>query len=161
MAFKKRKCSLSPADSLGSHGLQPARLLSPGNFPGKNTRVGYISCSNMHAHLHICAYFIYYYFTPPILLFQSIPTGFSLAFFLFHNDIFLVHCVKNDFQQHPGSQQHQHIYLLLNLTIKLIPCQNHFAYTVDKRTTKSLGFVCNFFLTTSSCPELRVVRYCK
>ena len=115
----------------------------------------------MHAHLHICAYFIYYYFTPPILLFQSIPTGFSLAFFLFHNDIFLVHCVKNDFQQHPGSQQHQHIYLLLNLTIKLIPCQNHFAYTVDKRTTKSLGFVCNFFLTTSSCPELRVVRYCK
>ena len=108
----------------------------------------------------IFTYFIYYYFTPPILPFQSIPTGFFLAFFLFHNGIFLVHCVKNDFQQHPGSP-HQHIYLLLSLIIKLILCENHFAYTVDKCTTKSWGFVWSFLLTPSSCPGLRVVRYYK
>ena len=28
------------SDSLQPHGLQPARLLCPGDFPGKNTRVG-------------------------------------------------------------------------------------------------------------------------
>ena len=37
---KWKCCRLVVSDSLGSHGLQPARLLCPWIFPGKNTRVG-------------------------------------------------------------------------------------------------------------------------
>ena len=33
-------CVLVPSDSLGPHGLYPARLLCPWDSPGKNTRVG-------------------------------------------------------------------------------------------------------------------------
>ena len=34
-------CCSVVSDSLRSHGLQPARLLCPWNFPGRNTRVGF------------------------------------------------------------------------------------------------------------------------
>ena len=114
--------------------------------------------------MHICIY-VHTLYTITLRLpfcYSSLsPLGSLLLSSFSIMTFFLFIVLRIDFQQHPGSQQHQHIYLLLNLTITLIPCQNHFAYTVDKRTTKSLGFVCNFFLTTSSCPELRVVRYCK
>ena len=34
------------SDSLQPHGLQPARILSPWNFPGKNTGVGWVAISS-------------------------------------------------------------------------------------------------------------------
>ena len=36
---KEDECVLSVSDSVTAHGLQPARLLSTWNFPGKNTGV--------------------------------------------------------------------------------------------------------------------------
>ena len=36
----KNSCCLVVSDSLGPHGLQPTRLLSPWDSPGKNTEVG-------------------------------------------------------------------------------------------------------------------------
>ena len=99
-------------------------------------------CTLIHAYLHICAYFRYYYFTPPILPFQSIPTEFFLAFFLFHSGIFLVHCV-NVSRQHPGSQQHQHVYFFAqsynktNIVSELL-CLEHY----NKQTYKEEFRIC-------------------